>query len=96
MIGGIRDPRCSRIRDNGDVRSVSKSIQQNRGSPGLVMVMVTVKPVTDAVMAKQEPRSTRIFRCDQINLLQDTECPQCDVLKVADGCTDKKERSPCR
>ena len=47
----------------------------------------------DAEMAKQNAGSARIFRSDELDLLQDLDGPKGDVVEVADGRRDDVENA---
>jgi hypothetical protein len=50
-----------------------------------IMLVIRRQGLDDLVMIQELEGSARIFRQDQVGLFQGIQCPETDILQIADG-----------
>src|SRR5437660_1754677 len=92
VISPLISPRSSRtcatspgVRDYCDSQAFFELTNQLCRAGGLVMLVIADGPGHDAVMIQKLLSLASVFTCDEVSLLQDTDCTQSHVFEIADG-----------
>src|ERR1019366_6418743 len=89
---GVGDAGHARVGDQSDLGSAFEVDDEFGGFGHLVVLVIADGARLDAVMAEEFQGLARVFAGDQVNFLEHAQGAQCDVLEVADGCSNEIER----
>ena len=85
----VGDHRHARIGDQSDFRALLERDEQLRGARHLVVLVIADERLVDVVMLEEFAGVASVLAGDLIRLAQNAQCPERDVLEIADGRGDQ-------
>ena len=91
-VSGIGNSRHARVRDQRDARALLHLFHQFGRARHLVVLVIAGSAGRDAVMVEQFLRLPGIFAGNHVHFFEHAQCPQRDVLEIADRCGHEVQR----